>query len=315
MKYLNVELIGKEDYDEDEIGTGKHALTTDESGKFWGNMGAGGIFFCTKTNRFLLAFRSRYVNEPHTWGVWGGAIDENETPLEAVKREITEETAFKGKYKIVPSFIFKKGNFQYHNFIIVVNTEFKPRLDWETESYGWFTLEEFPSPLHFGLKSLIPYLSKTKKETKQETKKVSFSSWVMPSDENLQDEYEREYKKHFRHTFGDLFPTFKSWKTAITNGNIITVTPTIRKTLHNASNLKTINSVLELIKTYSSYPKFRNEKTIEALKQRFLNNDPVFMPLIYEDENAELHVVAGDTRLNLSNILKVTPKAIVFSES
>ena len=26
---------------DDEIGTGDHALTTDDSGKFWGNEGAG----------------------------------------------------------------------------------------------------------------------------------------------------------------------------------------------------------------------------------------------------------------------------------
>jgi 8-oxo-dGTP pyrophosphatase MutT (NUDIX family) len=145
---------------DDEIGSGKHALTTDKSGKFWGSSGAGGVFYSTKTKRFLLAFRSKYVNEPRTWGVWGGAIDKNETPTEAIKREIREETGYQGKYKLIPSFIYKKGDFQYHNFIIEVEDEFKPKLCWETEKYGWFTINEFPTPLHFGLKALLPYLQK-----------------------------------------------------------------------------------------------------------------------------------------------------------
>jgi len=146
------------DDDDDEIGTGKHALTTDKSGKFWGNAGAGGVFYATETKKFLLPFRSAQVNEPHTWGVWGGAIDHEETPLEAIKREIEEETGYKGKYKLIPSYVYKKGDFQYHNYVVVVEKEFKPKLCWETEKSGWFGLDEFPTPLHFGLKALLPHL-------------------------------------------------------------------------------------------------------------------------------------------------------------
>jgi len=146
--------------DDDEIGKGKYALTTDKSGKFWGHAGAGGVFYCTSTKKYLLSFRSAHVNEPHTWGVWGGAIDGEETPLQAIKREIEEETAYKGKYKLIPSYVYKKGDFQYHNYIVVVENEFKPKLCWETEKFGWFALDEFPKPLHFGLKALIPSLAK-----------------------------------------------------------------------------------------------------------------------------------------------------------
>jgi len=146
--------------DDDEIGKGKHALTTDKTGKFWGNAGAGGIFYAEDTKRFLLPFRSEYVNEPHTWGVWGGAIDKGENPEEAVKREIREEAKYTGKYKLIPLYVFQKGDFKYHNFLIILPSEFKPSLDWETEKSGWFALDKFPTPLHFGLKALMPSLVK-----------------------------------------------------------------------------------------------------------------------------------------------------------
>ncbi len=143
---------------EDEIGIGKHALTTDKSGKFWGDAGAGGVFYSISSKRFLLSYRSAHVNEPHTWGVWGGALDNGETPLQAIEREIKEETGYKGKYKLIPSYVYTKGDFKYHNYIIEVASEFKPKLCWETENFGWFPIDDFPTPLHFGLKALLPML-------------------------------------------------------------------------------------------------------------------------------------------------------------
>ena len=149
--------------DEDGIGSGKYALTTDKSGKFWGNAGAGGVFYAKDTDRFLLPFRSEHVNEPHTWGVWGGALDKNESPEEAIHKEILEETGYTGIYKILPLFVYTKGDFKYHNYLITIASEFKPILNWETERYGWFHLGEFPHPLHFGLKALLPHLEQKMK--------------------------------------------------------------------------------------------------------------------------------------------------------
>lgn len=99
----------------------------------------------------MLSFMLRALN---------GALDGKERPKDAVKREVEEETSYKGKYTVIPSFMFQKGDFKYHNFIIVVDEEFEPNLNWETENFGWFGVDEFPTALHFGLKSLYPYLKK-----------------------------------------------------------------------------------------------------------------------------------------------------------
>lgn len=122
---------------------------------FWGKQGAGCIFLSKDTKRILLPFRSKNVLEPNTWGVWGGAIDKNETPESAVRREVKEEAGYKGNVEFVKLTVFEKDTFKYHNFLAIVDTEFKPNLNWETETYKWVEFGNWPSPLHFGLKYLL----------------------------------------------------------------------------------------------------------------------------------------------------------------
>lgn len=147
------------------IGSGNYASFHNKSGaSFWGNCGGGVLPICTETGRILLPFRSRYVNEPHTWGVWGGKIDEEEGQgesdiQEVVKREFMEEGGFDGDIKLIPAYIYKApgGVFTYYNFIGLLDHEHQPTLDWETESFKWVTFDEMMEikPKHFGLQGLL----------------------------------------------------------------------------------------------------------------------------------------------------------------
>jgi len=138
-----------------------HSIYTDPSGKYWGTRGAGVIFRAKDTGRYLLAHRSKYVNEPGTWGVWGGKIDNNsETPKQAAMREVREEAGFRdAKYSIKHLHQFKDGDFIFDTFLVEVDAEFEPKLDWETQDFGWFEKSKFPPNLHFGLKPLLPKLT------------------------------------------------------------------------------------------------------------------------------------------------------------
>jgi ADP-ribose pyrophosphatase YjhB (NUDIX family) len=108
------------------------------------------------SGRVLIPLRSQDVKEPGTWGTWGGAIDEDESPEQAVLREVSEEAGYYGPKKVIPLHVFKDpSGFRYYNFLVLVNKEFQPRINWETAKFGWFYLDELPSPLHFGLKGII----------------------------------------------------------------------------------------------------------------------------------------------------------------
>lgn len=141
-----------------------HKKVQDKTG-FWGAQGAGCIIASARTKRILLPFRNAEVNEPHTWGTWGGAIDPGEDPAEAVRREIQEEAGTALSVSLTPLMVFRKGSFAYHNFLAITDNEFRPLLNWETEASRWFKFGEWPSPLHFGLAGLLqdgPSMEKVK---------------------------------------------------------------------------------------------------------------------------------------------------------
>jgi len=135
-----------------------YSIYTDESGEFWGNAGAGVIFRAKSTGRYLLPLRSKFVNEPGTWGVWGGAIDDSETPEQGARREVREETGYTKSFTLKHLHRYEKGKFRYDTFLAEVPEEFDPSLDWETESFEWYDLADFPDNLHFGLDPIVPKL-------------------------------------------------------------------------------------------------------------------------------------------------------------
>jgi len=139
----------------------EHSDTLKKTG-FWGKAGAGCIFIAKNTGRILLNHRSSMVEQPGTWGVWGGAIDGSESPLEAVKREAYEEAgANPVDSQIIPIYVFhdQKSGFTYYNFIVVVEDEFEPDIPmqsrWETQGWDWFDFGNWPSPLHFGVIAIL----------------------------------------------------------------------------------------------------------------------------------------------------------------
>ena len=123
---------------------------------YYGRAGAGAIIMAKSTGRILLPLRSQYVEQPGTWGVWGGAIDRGEDPAKAVRREVAEERGLpENQFGLIPLYVFQDKGFRYSNFLAIVPEEFNPKLNWETQRATWLKVGQWPSPLHFGLKALL----------------------------------------------------------------------------------------------------------------------------------------------------------------
>lgn len=127
----------------------------DTSREYWGDEAAGCIIIAKDTGRVLLPKRSSQVQEPYTWGTWGGKIDAGENPKHAVAREVEEETGYDGVTKVTHLYTYQDGDFHYYNFAVIVPFEFTPQLNWETETSTWVEFGDWPEPMHFGLEELL----------------------------------------------------------------------------------------------------------------------------------------------------------------
>jgi len=139
----------------------EHWKALDRTG-FYGKQGAGSLPFAKDTKRFLVAHRSRYVEEPGTWGTWGGAVNRGETPQQTALRELHEESDYSGAIHLMPLYVFRSGDFHYSNYLAVVDREFTPHPHqpyplpgWETQGFRWCEFGHWPRPLHFGLRAVL----------------------------------------------------------------------------------------------------------------------------------------------------------------
>jgi 8-oxo-dGTP pyrophosphatase MutT (NUDIX family) len=119
---------------------------------------AGAIFLSKKTKRVLLNFRSQNVSKGSTFGFWGGKLLDKEDILEGLTREIKEEIGFVPIYeKFYPLDVYSSpdGHFQYFSFVIIVDREFIPKINSESDGYLWCNLSKFPKQLHSGAKIIL----------------------------------------------------------------------------------------------------------------------------------------------------------------
>lgn len=115
--------------------------------------GVGALIYARSTNRylFLLRNKNRYAG---SWGIVGGKIENNETVIQSLVREIHEEVGENYKdRKFIPLETFTADNrkFVYYTFLVGIEQEFVPQLNSEHRGYCWVELDDHPRPLHPGL--------------------------------------------------------------------------------------------------------------------------------------------------------------------
>jgi len=119
--------------------------------------GVGVWFYSLKTGRHLYLMRNDKKYTGH-WALPGGKIENDETLIEAITRECTEEMGVMPEYiKLIPveKFTADRNYFSYHTFFCLLENEFIPDLNHEHTGYAWINSRTIPKPLHPGFWNTI----------------------------------------------------------------------------------------------------------------------------------------------------------------
>ena len=124
----------------------------------WGANGGAGLLLRHAPGAvepsYLLARRSRLVDEGGTWGIPGGAIRDGESPEAAARREIAEEIGQLPAYRLVGVEVQDcSGGWLFHILTADVEERFEAYSVQETDATGWFTKDEMNNlALHSGVR-------------------------------------------------------------------------------------------------------------------------------------------------------------------
>ena len=115
--------------------------------------GVGTLIYALDTKRYLFLLRNT-GSWSMTWGLPGGKINQNETLVEGLNREIQEELGgkiYSPNFVPIEIFTSKNEKFMYHTYFVAVEYEFLPKLNQEHSGYAWLPLDALPKPLHPGV--------------------------------------------------------------------------------------------------------------------------------------------------------------------
>ena len=112
--------------------------------------GVGAIIVSEESGKVLTVLRSPKESHPNTWTFAGGRSESEESPSDTLIRELKEELQLIKFKKILPLHRYqsRSKDFVYDTFIVLVNKEFVPVLNWENCGYAWTYIDNLPGPLH-----------------------------------------------------------------------------------------------------------------------------------------------------------------------
>lgn len=110
----------------------------------WGRFGAAGLLIGHRSGDGAMSyFLARRAPETHlggTWAIPGGALDEDETPLEGAVREFGEEIGVSlPAFRVVGTYEDDNGSWSYFTLVLEVEERFDPPpvLGWEIADARW----------------------------------------------------------------------------------------------------------------------------------------------------------------------------------
>jgi 8-oxo-dGTP diphosphatase len=124
--------------------SGDGFVTLADGSRRWGRYGAAGILVrhvaADGEPHFFVALRSSWCHNGGTWAVPGGALNQDEQPLEGALREFVEEIGHElDAYEIAHVHEDDHGGWSYTTLVVDVPERFDPPAahSWETAETRW----------------------------------------------------------------------------------------------------------------------------------------------------------------------------------
>lgn len=129
--------------------------------KYWGRFGAAGVLAVDPQRGVLLQHRVGWSHHGGTWGIPGGALHQDESPLEGALREAQEEAGIPdGAVHARFARVLDLGIWSYTTVVADVLAPFDPVIsDPESLALEWVPVDEVDQrPLHPGFAAAWPLL-------------------------------------------------------------------------------------------------------------------------------------------------------------
>lgn len=141
--------------------------------------------------------------------------------------------------------------------------------------------------------------------------RLQFSNWKVPDLKQLKLEFKVEHQLK-RNNF---FESEEDFLERVDKGNIITITEQDDRSISYRSRTKSFDQLHNLIRSYASYPEFRNEDTLKNIYKGFREGKAMDLPIVIEFSNGARRIFSGNTRLDVAFQLGVTPVKVLLIKS
>ena len=133
--------------------------------------------------------------------------------------------------------------------------------------------------------------------------------WVVPKLSVLKREWAIEMvMKGQEH----LFPGgVKQFLAAVRKGKKINLSKSMDSQIDYRSHTRSKKELISLLKTYRSWPEFRNEASVNKIYDAMKNGGTMEMPLILKFPGGGMRILSGNTRLDIAYQSKVIPKVVM----
>lgn len=151
----------------------------------------------------------------------------------------------------------------------------------------------------------------------REIAKQQFDNWVFPPNQVIESDFAEYQKKEYKKwesrakTMGFRFPIFEDinhFKQTLEQGKVVEVTDQFAQQVDHLVLVQTLDQLRNMVSGYV------RPRDVDSIVSGIKNNDPIPLPIILKGTKG-MHIMAGNTRLNVAHLLGVPAKALVVDVS